>query len=120
MNYNNEDDQEIKKLFRLIKEEDLRVTPSFDKQWDIASTKITKRIPKPSFLKTAAVCTVLLMFGIVAFILWKERTTKSPQYESISEWRAPTDFLLKTPGEEWLKILPKLDGSLEQKNRRKQ
>jgi hypothetical protein len=118
MNYNNEDEQKIKKLFDLVKEEDLRVTPSFLKDWELASLRLTKGNQKRSFLKTAMVCAILLVFGIAGFFLWKERTPKSTQ--SISEWQAPTDFLLKTPGEEWLKTVPTLDGSLEQNIRRKQ
>ena len=117
MNFNNEDDQRIKKFFHLIKEENRRVTPSFLKDWEIASSKVGRRT---SLLKIAAAWTVLIMFGITALILWNERIVKTRQYVSISEWQAPTDFLLKTPGAEWLKTVPKLGGSLEQKNRRKQ
>lgn len=120
MNCNNEDDQKLKKLFHLIKEENMRVTPSFLKDWEIATSKFAKGIRRTSVLKIAAVCAVLMIFGISALILWNKRIVKSRQYVSISEWQAPTDFLLKTPGTEWLKTVPKLGESLEQKNRRKQ
>jgi len=120
MNYKNEDEQNIKKLFHLIKEENLRITPSFLKDWEIASSKVGRGIGRTSFLKIAAACAVLIMFGITALILWNERMVKPQQDISISEWKAPTDFLLKTPGAELLKTIPQLGESLEEKNRRRQ
>jgi hypothetical protein len=117
MNHNEDD---IKKLFQQMKEDDLRVIPSFLKTLEIASSKTRKEFRRPSFLKMAATCAFVIVIAIAASFLWRERTTKPVQYQSITQWRPPTEFLLKTPGQEWLKTVPKLgQSSLEQKNRRK-
>jgi hypothetical protein len=116
---NRNDDNEIKKFFQQMKEDDLRVTPSFLKNLEMASSKIEKEFRRTSFLKMAVTCALLIVVGIAGFLLWHERTTNLGKYESISQWRPPTEFLLKTPGQEWLKTVPKLEQSLEQKNRRK-
>jgi hypothetical protein len=118
MNHNYEDERKIKELFQKIKEDDLRATPSFLKSLEMASSKVEKEFRHP-FLKIAATCAVLILFGITGFLLWHQRTIKPGKYPSISQWRPPTEFLLKTPGEEWLKTVPKLEQSLEQKDRRK-
>lgn len=116
---NRNDDNEIKKFFLQMKQDDLRVTPSFLKTLEIASSKIKKEFRHTSFLKLAATCTLLIVVAITGFLLWRERTTKPTKYQSITQWRPPTEFLLKTPGQEWLKTVPKLGQSLEQRNRRK-
>jgi len=120
MNHNNENDPEIEKLFQEMKEADLQATPSFQKSLEMASSKIKKGFRHPPFLKMAATCALLILVAITGFVLWHERTAKPGKYQSISQWRPPTEFLLKTPGEEWLKTVPKLgQSSLEQRNRRK-
>lgn len=116
---NRNDDNEIKKIFQQMKEDDLRVTPPFVKSLEMASSKIEKESRRRSFLKITATCALLIAVGISGFFLWHERTTKHGKYESISHWRPPTEFLLKTPGQELLKTVPKLGQSLEQGNRRK-
>lgn len=117
---NRNDDNEIKKFFQQMKEHDLRATPSFLKTLEMASSKIEKESQRTSFLKIATTSALLIVIAITGFLLWHEQTTKLGKYESISQWRAPTEFLLKTPGQEWLKTVPKLgQSSFEQKNRRK-
>ena len=50
---------------------------------------------------------IVLLIAIGVAIL--PRHTK-PQQASISAWRAPTDFLLQTPGRELLESVPDLKG----------
>src|SRR5262245_32325027 len=99
---NRNDDNEIKKIFQQMKEADLQSTPSFLKSLEMASSKIEKELKRPSFFRLAATCALLLLLGIAGFLLWHVRTTKPlSKYQSISQWRPPTEFLLKTPGQEW-------------------
>jgi hypothetical protein len=119
MNRNNDDDRQIKTFFDELKEHDLRAAPSFSKSWELASSKVTKGFRQTPFFKFAATCALLILFGITGFLLWHERTPKPGKYATISQWRPPTEFLLKIPGQEWLKTVPKLGQSLEQQNRRK-
>ncbi|HEY8130290.1 MAG TPA: hypothetical protein VII12_00235 [Thermoanaerobaculia bacterium] len=51
----------------------------------------------------------LLVLMIVAMI-FRHHNTPQP---SIAEWRAPTDFLLKTPGQELLTSVPHLKGTMQ-------
>jgi hypothetical protein len=117
MNHNNEDG--IKKLFQQMKEDDLRVTPSFLKSLEMASSKMEKGFRRLSFFRIATTCALFILLAITGFFLWHEQTVKISKYPSISQWRPPTEFLLKTPGEKWLKTVPTVGQSLEQRNRRK-
>lgn len=43
----------------------------------------------------------------------RRRASPAPQMDAlISQWRSPTDFLLKTPGEQWLREAPRLGAPL--------
>ena len=57
----------------------------------------------PSFRLAFAI--VLLLVLVISII-----PRRSPQ-PSITSWRAPTDFLLKTPGQELLSTVPDLKGT---------
>jgi len=55
----------------------------------------------------AATCMVM----VLAAIAWQRTTGRRPQeisVVSISEWKAPTDFLLETPGRELLRTVPQI------------
>ena len=116
---NRNDDNEIKQIFQKMKEADLQSTPSFLKSLEMASSKIEKGFRRPSFFRIVATCALVIAVAITGFFIWHEQTPRFSKYSSISQWRPPTEFLLKTPGQEWLKTVPKLGQSLEQKNRRK-
>jgi hypothetical protein len=117
----NQNDNDIRKFFQQMKEDNMRVSPSFLKSLEMVSSRIEKGLRRPSFFRLAATCVFVIVVAIVGFFLWHERTTKFSKYQSISEWRPPTEFLLKTPGQDWLKTVPKLgQSSLEQNNRRKE
>ncbi|MBL8187694.1 MAG: hypothetical protein JNK38_06785 [Acidobacteria bacterium] len=41
-------------------------------------------------------------------VRYKRTTSPKPINTLVSQWRSPTEFLLKTPGERWMKEVPKL------------
>jgi hypothetical protein len=48
---------------------------------------------------------------IAVVVMWVERPkrrTAGIREISITEWRSPTDFLLRTPGEEILQVIPRI------------
>lgn len=63
----------------------------------------SRQKPWPSIRLAFAI--VLLIVLVVSII------PRRPPAPSISNWRAPTDFLLKTPGQELLSTVPDLKGT---------
>jgi hypothetical protein len=57
-----------------------------------------------------AFATLLLIVLLVSVIPFVRRSEPRPQ-PSITAWKAPTDFLLATPGRELLQSTPELRGS---------
>jgi hypothetical protein len=64
---------------------------------------LSSRARRPSLRLAFAI--VLLIVLAVAIV------PRRPPQPSITTWRAPTDFLLKTPGQELLESVPDLKGN---------
>jgi hypothetical protein len=62
-------------------------------------------------MRWAVVAAALLIVVAAAFLV---RVPKEEPVETvpISEWRAPTDFLLRTPGSELLMELPRIEAEV--------
>jgi hypothetical protein len=50
---------------------------------------------------------VAAVFGAAVFSVRSERRQRNNTVASITEWKAPTDFLLETPGRELLRTVPR-------------
>jgi hypothetical protein len=59
-------------------------------------------------LVAAAVCVVAMLASVVLLrlVAFKPGPEPSKPVVSLAEWRAPTDFLLETPGQELLRTVP--------------
>ena len=85
-------------------EERLRVPP-----FRVAQTRVSAphRVSGPHYLRLAVALLLLLVIG-AAVLLRRQPPAHSNQ--SISTWRAPTDFLLQTPGSKLLRTVPTFGG----------
>jgi hypothetical protein len=93
-------DRGLHARFAALRHEEEQQVPEFASFW--------RRVPRSSRSRArwlvAAACVVIVLAGI----LW-QRAIRAPQdlsVASITEWKAPTDFLLETPGREWLRTVP--------------
>ena len=65
---------------------------------------LSRRRPRRQYLRLAFAVVLLILLTVVI-------VPRRPAGPSISTWRAPTDFLLKTPGQELLESVPDLKGT---------
>jgi hypothetical protein len=119
-------DDKLGELFLELKKEDARRAPSFGQVWETASSRRRNTRRRDYFLRIAATAAMLLALGIVVAQILNQHSSHHPAptlaspkislragiqssslpWQSavlISEWRAPTDFLLQSPGEQLLK-----------------
>ncbi len=96
-----------------------RRTPPFEELWSRAVAESSaalsgrRRGPRIRLAVAAAAVAVLVVASTIA--LWTE-SRRSRQLDvalsaaaAVGEWRAPLDFLLDTPGREWLAATPSWD-----------
>lgn len=90
-------DDDLRKLFATLRERDLGATPGF----------AAPRAPAPRRWRGSAVRWAIAAAAVasLAIILGRPARQEAP-VPSLSAWRAPTDFLLKTPGFEMLTLGP--------------
>ena len=96
------DDRDLRDAFAQLRESDLRHTPRF-RMPCARPRRRTRMIP-------AIAATLLLVALSVAYVI---RRPETPDREiaidnAISAWRAPTDFLLRTPGSDLTSSVPRI------------
>ncbi|MDQ6802611.1 MAG: hypothetical protein M3041_17525 [Acidobacteriota bacterium] len=87
----------LRDAFGALRQEEAASAPRFDRMW-------RARAPR-SFIPRLAFAAMLLI--TVAVLVFRP---EKPQ-PSITAWKAPTDFLLQTPGRELLQSTPDMRGS---------
>ena len=95
----NDDDRDLRDAFARLREVEERTVPAF-----------RLRAPRPRWNRLAFAASIVLML-IVAGFLARSRPDTPRTAASMSQWHAPTDFLLKTPGRELLVSVPQLRSS---------
>ena len=96
-----DDDQELRKLFARLKDEDRGRTPSF-------------RAPAlrvaPGWRPLARVALAAAVVVIAVVLARPDQTPRMTVHPAVylgtTAWRSPTDFLLSTPGSELLRSVP--------------
>ena len=89
-------DDDLRNAFAQLRESESRNVPPF---------RVAAR-PQRSF-RLAFVAAMLVLLIAVGY-LTRNRPQMPPNTTSISTWRAPTDFLLRTPGRELIDSVPQL------------
>lgn len=91
-----------------------RRPPAFATLWSRAAAEA--RAPRTARRRGFAVAAVAAAMLAIAttIVLWPTNRQSPSEIEramliaaSVSEWRAPLDFLLETPGQEWLDSTPR-------------
>jgi hypothetical protein len=96
-----------------------RNTPPFEEVWSRAVAASTspraRRLRQPRLRLALAAAAVAVLVAASTIALWVD-SRRSRQLEramtavtAVGEWRAPLDFLLETPGREWLGAPPRWD-----------
>ena len=104
------DDSELRRRFSLLREADRERIPTFAQTQQRVRARSASRAPiGVRTLAIAAVATVLIA------TVWTARGrsfSRSETVPAIGTWRAPTDVLLRTPGNEILAEMPALSASV--------
>jgi hypothetical protein len=96
-------DDMLLRRFSVLRREEEQQAPEFATLWKARAG--ARRRQGRWFAATACALIALLAF------LWIRSAQRSPEEKtvaSITEWKAPTDFLLETPGRELLRTVPKI------------
>lgn len=111
-------DERIRHLFREAREQDEREAPSFARTWNAARSRHVPERETPWMLAWNVATALFIVIGVAATLLMRPATrhddSSPPVATSISSWQSPTDFLLSTPGSQFLQSLPSLGNSLAQ------
>ena len=99
------DDPEIRRRFAALRDENGARTPGFEEV-------LRRDRPKPYIgMRVLAVACLVVAATIVTLLRTShELTSSAPDIAglSLARWRAPTDFLLDTPGRELLYAVPRI------------
>lgn len=122
------DAEKIRELLHELKKEDERLAPTFARHWERALSQTGKARPFRRVFPVAAAVLLIVLGGLLVLFFRPltnppspmrtpapgTPTTEppSPPVPLISQWRSPTDFLLKAPGDPLLKTVPRLGESL--------
>ncbi len=105
-----DDNSEIRERFRRAHEHYESLAPSFSELLDRP-----RRSYRSYRMVAAALVVAMLVFTAVIYIIRFDRPQPrrlDADLSTISTWRSPTDFLLKTPGNELLKTTPVIPSPL--------
>jgi hypothetical protein len=100
---NDKTDNTLRRGFAALRREEDQQTPEFATLW--RSRARAQRRQARWFAAAACALIALLAF------LWIRSVQRRPDDKtvaSITEWKAPTDFLLETPGRELLRTVPEI------------
>jgi hypothetical protein len=100
-----DDDSDIRPQFERLKREDARSLRPFSLCWEAARQTVGRRDRWSLNVSAIAVAMVLLVIGVFAV---QFRSSRQASIHQISQWRSPTSSLLKTPGDQLFKSLPRI------------
>jgi hypothetical protein len=95
-------DTALRKRFAGLRQEEQQHTPAFAPLWSGRA-----RAPHSGLWYIAAACVLIVVVAIL--LLRSQRPNRNEvSMVEITEWKAPTDFLLETPGREILQTVPEI------------
>ncbi len=102
------DDSDLREQFASLRRDEATSVPSFERVIGIAR----RRSNDAGWRVAIAASLLIVAMGAVIFRVSRppEAPTTRVSVPSLADWRAPTDFLLDTPGRELLHTVPDLGG----------
>ena len=97
------DDDALRDRFAVLRREERESVPEFASLW-----RSRVRAPRGKVRWVVAAACVLIVLAAVLRPRSGKRGPEGVPVASITEWRAPTDFLLETPGRELLRTVPEI------------
>jgi hypothetical protein len=97
-------DDRLHDAFAELRRHETAHAPRFDALW-------RSRLAPARRLPMASLAFAMLLLITAAFMVLRQMN-KPPQAPPITAWRAPTDFLLQTPGRELIHSIPDLKGTI--------
>jgi len=96
-------DNTLRRRFAALRREEDQHAPEFTRLWRAGAG--ARRRQTRWF--AAAACALVALLALL-WIRSVQRRADDKTVASITEWKAPTDFLLDTPGRELLRTVPKI------------
>ncbi len=103
-------DDDLRAAFDELRAHDAGRAPSFEAVLAAARAKACERRPRTP-LRAAAAVLVLVASGAALVLLLHRQGTRTAAF-SLSEWRSPTAFLLRMPGDAILRRVPAVSESV--------
>ena len=105
-------DNTLRRRFAALRREDEQHAPEFASLWKahVGTRRRKARAGAPRRQVRWFAVTACALIALLAF-LWIRSAQRRPEETmaaSITEWKAPTDFLLETPGREFLRTVPEI------------
>jgi hypothetical protein len=99
-------DQELRERFAALRRDDAKRTPDFERMLRRSRHRASSRLGG----LVAASCLLLAAVAASVFQISHDRARPAPNAftPSLANWRAPTDFLLNTPGRELMHTVPRI------------
>lgn len=98
-----DDDRDLRNAFARLRESEMRSVPAF-----AVHDRQRTHVRRLAFA-AALLLVVVVAGGYVARRALQRQPSSSPANVTLSTWRAPTDFLLRTPGRELVESTPRLE-----------
>ena len=103
-----DDDRELRERFRALRQEDAARTPSFQTTLVAARDRRTAA-PTPRRRVLGLAVATAVAAGVVLMLLVGRHGRPGIAVDlATARWEAPTDFLLRVPGNELLRTVPQL------------
>jgi hypothetical protein len=99
-------DNDLRKRFEMLRGEDAELAPPFP---TIVARARARRAARPRQVgPSLAAAAVLIVMAVLAFLFTRRDGSRVAIDLAAVRWEAPTDFLLKLPGDELLRAVPLL------------
>jgi hypothetical protein len=96
-------DSALHNLFARMRQEEQQHIPVFASLWGRRT-----RVPRGKVRWFVAAACALIMVAAIFLLRLEQQKPQEVSMASITEWKAPTDFLLETPGREMLRTVPEI------------
>jgi len=105
-----DDDADLRAAFAALRRDDSASAPGFEPLLAAAEARSKAAADRSRRLLVPVMAGTLAAAALVALVITAVRRPAAPlpSLASIEQWTAPTDFLLETPGREFLETVPRI------------